>query len=70
MRVKLDQPVIYKGLVTTIAQLDDMGMIEWRKSDRFHSSRGSGIRTAYFADVRGTTEGWEVSKYAYEGRIK
>lgn len=67
MRVKLDQAVMYEGLETTIDELDRIGKIEWRKSDRFHGRHG--IRIAYFADVKGTTWGWEVGKLAYEGRI-
>lgn len=69
MRTKLDHPVMHNGEVTTIAELDARGLIHWRMSDKFHSQRGTGIRAAYFADIKGTTSGWEVSKYAYEGRV-
>jgi hypothetical protein len=63
---KLSDPINHNGSVTTISALIDAGLIELRKSDKFHSRNG--LRTAYFADIKGTTSGWEISKLAYLSR--
>lgn len=59
---------MHEGRTTTIAELSDQGLIEFRKVDEFHAKRS--VRTAYFADIKGTNSGWEIGKIAYESRVK
>lgn len=69
MKTKMDALVRHPNTreVTTIAELATRGEIEFRKVDNF-GKRGGGLRTAYFADIRGTMEGWEISRLAYLSR--
>lgn len=69
-RVKLSQPVYGPdGEVTTIAELDERGLIEFTKSDNFVGRSGK-MRTAYFADMKDGTGGWEIGKLAFLSRTK
>lgn len=54
------------GEVITIDELDKRGMIEFKKVERFQNRKN----TAYFADIKGTSEGWEISRMAYLSRTK
>jgi len=65
-RVKLNQPVRYNGKITTIAELADQCKIEFKEVKSFFGGRK--MKTAYFADIKGTTEGWEINKFAYLSR--
>lgn len=65
-KVKLSDPVRHEGEITTISDLDKRGMITFHKSDRFFG--GKTIREAYFADIKGTSAGWEIGKLAYLSR--
>ena len=71
MTCKLSQLVrTPTGEVATIAALADRGMIEFRKVEKFYAPRSpNGHRVAYFADLRGTTSGWEIGKLAYLSRV-
>lgn len=55
------------GEVTTIAALADRGEIEFRSVNRF-AGRSGKVRKAYFADIKGTSQGWEIGKLAYQSR--
>ena len=52
------------GKVGTIAEFADKGLIEF-KEEKNWSNRG---KTKYFADIKGTTSGWEIRKTAYLSR--
>lgn len=65
MTVRLNDPVIHDGRVTSIAKLAELGLIEFVQVDNFS---GKGI-TKYFADIKGTKSGWEIGKLAYLSRI-
>lgn len=66
MRVKMDTPISWEGKVTTVAELADAGKIDFKVSPNFTGQRGT--RTAYFADIKGTKTGWEISATAYKSR--
>ena len=70
MAVKLSDQVRHPetGAISTISALADQGLIEFRKIERFQVSSRGKIRTAYFADLRGTNTGWEIGKLAYLSR--
>lgn len=61
---RLKDPVCNDGEVTTIDELDKHGMIEFRKVEHFHKRKG----VTYFADIKGTSDGWEIGKMAYLSR--
>mgnify|MGYP000471039832 CR=1 FL=1 len=64
--IKLNDPVYHPNTkeVTTIAELDDEGLIKFHKSENFENKG----KTAYFADVKGTRSGWRIRKTAYLSR--
>jgi len=64
MVVRMKDRVRNDGEITTIAQLDKEGKIEYTKVENFLSHG----KTKYFADIKGTTEGWEIGKLAYLSR--
>lgn len=73
--VRLDDLVNNDGEITTINELDKRGLIVFRKCDKFYSPRKQGLVTKYFADVRAAvtddaSSGWEISKYAYESKVR
>ena len=69
MPVKLTDKVRYNGEITTIQELESQGLIEYEKCDNMYSSRtASGVCTKYFANIKGTTSGWEINKTAYLSR--
>lgn len=72
MTIKLNQPVrVSDTEVSTIADLDAQGRIEWTKTDNWRARRSAtGVRTAYFADLKGDPNkaGWEVGKTAWLSR--
>ena len=70
MVVKLKDPVRHNGEITTIDELDRRGLIEFHKAENFYSPRAKKLTTKYFADIKGTTEGWEIGKLAYQSRVK
>jgi len=66
MTVKMKDPVRHEGEVTTIDDLDKKGLIEFKEVKNFWTGRK--IATKHFADIKGTTEGWEIGKLAYLSR--
>lgn len=68
MITRLTDPIVHDGKVTTIAELAKQGIIEFSKVDNFHFKQS--VRTGYFADIKGTKSGWEISKFAFESRTK
>ena len=69
MPVKLTDKVRHDNQITTIAELDSQGLIEYKQEENFYSKRtASGITTKYFANIKGTDLGWEISKTAYLSR--
>ena len=50
--------------ITTIDKLDKRGLIEFKKATHFYNRKGA----VYFADIKGTTDGWEIGKMAYLSR--
>ena len=68
MVVRIKDRVRNDGEITTIADLDKRGMIEYKKVENF-MCRGK-VTTKYFADIKGTTEGWEIGKLAFLSRTK
>ena len=68
MVVRMKDQVRNEGEITTIAALDKKGLIEYRKAKNF-LNQGK-ITTKYFADIKGTREGWEIGKLAYLSRTK
>lgn len=63
-KTKLTDLVHHEGEITTIAELDKRGLITYRKVDNFYKRKG----TVYFADIKGTMDGWEIGKLAYQSR--
>ena len=55
------------GEVCTLGTFADRGLIEFREIGNFHV-RGGNTRKAYFADIKGTMNGWEIGKLAYLSR--
>jgi hypothetical protein len=55
------------GRLTTIHELSKQGLIRWERVENFHSPKPR-RRPAFFATM---PDGgcWEISEYAYEGRI-
>lgn len=68
MVTKIKDPVRNGNEITTIETLDKKGLIEYREVKNFWS--GKRMRTAYFADIKGTKEGWEIGKLAFLSRTK
>ena len=68
MVVRLSDPVRNDGEITTIDHLDREGTIEYIEVKNF-LSRGK-VMTKYFADIKGTTGGWEIGKLAFLSRTK
>jgi hypothetical protein len=54
------------GEITTIEELDKKGLIEYHEARNF-LSRGK-VMTKYFADIKGTRDGWEIGKLAFLSR--
>jgi len=65
MVVKMKDLVRNEGEVTTIDELDKRGLIYFREAKKFYSPRAKKLVTKYFANIKGTTEGWEIGKLAY-----
>ena len=62
--------VNYEGKVVSLQDLKDMDLLEFKMAENFyvpHSPlRGGGkIEAKYFADIKGTDNGWEITKTAY-----
>jgi hypothetical protein len=68
MTTKLTDLVRNEGKITTIAKLDDRGLITYREVKNFQTKRSVG--TKYFAEIGKTKEGWEIGKLAYLSRTK
>jgi len=68
MVVRIKDLVRNDGEITTIAELDGKGLIEYREANNF-LSRGK-VTTKYFAEIKGTKEGWEIGKFAFLSRTK
>ena len=66
MTVRMKDPVRHEGEITTIDELDKRGLIEFKEEKNFHTGRRSII--AYFADIKGTEEGWQIGRLAYLSR--
>lgn len=66
MVTKINDLIRYGGEITTLDKLDREGLIEYREAKNFFG--GKKVRTAYFADIKGTSEGWEIGKTAYQSR--
>ena len=66
MTVRMKDPVRHEGEITTIDELDKKGLIEFKEEKNFHTERRSII--AYFADIKGTEEGWQIGRLAYLSR--
>ena len=66
MVVKMKDPVRNEGEITTIDELDKRGLIDFKEVKNFWGGRKQS--TKYFADIKGTTEGWEIGKLAYLSR--
>lgn len=60
--VKVNNPIRYNGEVTTILKLDVRGMIEYKKMENWLQTG----RNIYLANIKGTTNSWQISKVAYE----
>lgn len=56
------------GEVATLGTFADRGMIEFRKVHGFMATSKGNPRIAYFADIKGTSTGWEIGKLAYLSR--
>jgi hypothetical protein len=56
------------GRLTTIHELSKQGLIRWERVENWHSRKGNGTRVACFATMPDGGS-WEISEYAYEGRI-
>jgi len=67
-RVKLNEPVDVDGKITTIAQLDQEGKIEYEKTKTWSKRAASGERVLYIANIKGTDYWFEISQKAYESR--
>jgi len=69
-KTKMDSLVRYNNEVTTIAELDEKGLIEFSSCQMSTRKRNGerGIKTVYFADIKGTESGWEINKTAYMSR--
>lgn len=68
MVVRIKDLVCNEGEITTIEELDARGLIEYKEVKNF-LNRGKSM-TKYFADIKGTMEGWEIGKLAYLSRTK
>jgi hypothetical protein len=68
MVVKIKDLVRNEGEITTIEELDKEGLIEYPEVKNF-LNRGK-VMTKYFANIKGTKEGWEIGKLAYFNRTK
>lgn len=68
MVVRIKDLVRNEGEITTIEALDARGLIEYHEVKNFWSGRK--VTTKYFADIKGTTEGWEIGKLAFLSRTK
>ena len=66
MVVRMKDPVRNEGEITTIDELGKRGFIDFKEVKNFWSGRKHS--TKYFADVKGTTSGWEIGKLAYLSR--
>jgi len=72
MIVKMSDPVLVDGEVTTLAALADAGRLIFREVEVTCRKRLGERRTriAYFADLLDTGEGWEIGRLAYLSRTK
>ena len=63
----LNDPVNYHGTITTINELDKLGLITYKMVENFHTKRG--VFTKYFADIKNDNpdimSGYEIGKFAY-----
>lgn len=66
MVTRMKDPVRNENKITTIDALDKRGLIEYHEVKSFWGGRR--MRIAYFADIKGTTEGWEIGKMAFLSR--
>lgn len=68
-RLSLDRLVrLPNGEITSLTELADNNMLDFRQIDNFHGDRSYG--TKYFADLKGDEgNGWEITKFAYLSRI-
>ena len=66
MIVKMKDPVRNEGEITTIDELDKRGLIDFKEVKNFWGGRKHSMK--YFADIKGTMEGWEIGKLAYLSR--
>lgn len=66
MIAKTKDLVRHENKITTIDALDKKRLIEYHEVKNLRGGRG--IRVAYFADIKGTTEGWEIGKMAFLSR--
>ncbi len=67
MVVRMKDSVRHDGEITTIDDLDKRGLIDFKEVENFCTGRK--LTTKYFADIKGTTEGWEIGKLAYLSRM-
>lgn len=66
MPVKMTDKVRHEGEILTLDEMDQRGLLEFVKYDNYYSNRtASGRVTKYFANVKGTDSGWEISKTNY-----
>ena len=65
-KTRMKDPIRNEGEITTLDELDKRGMIEFRKVEHFYNRKGA----VYFADVKGTTDGWEIGEVAYQSRTR
>ena len=72
MIVKMSDPVLVDGEVTTLAALADAGRLIFREVEVTCRKRLGERRTriAYFAELLDTGEGWEIGRLAYLSRTK
>lgn len=66
MVTRIKDLVRNEGEITTIEELDARGLIEYHEAKNF-LNRGK-ISTKYFANIKGTMEGWEIGKMAFQSR--
>jgi len=66
MVTRINDPIRNDNEITTIAELDKRGLIEYHEVNNFGWKEKR--KAAYFADIKGTREGWEIGKIAYLSR--
>jgi len=69
MIAKMTDKVRYNEGITTIPELDALGLIEFKQEDNIYSKRtASGVCTKYFASLKDSGGCWEISKTSYLSR--